>query len=663
MVKFNNNSKVEISKSHQSLSNVTNSASTRQSLRCAQPGLLLQKNFGFERCLWEEDARLSFIPVAPRQTTAMHLSPVETAARSIMINDAIRGQKFFLFNVVDLVEALDNSAKALSLEEAGVNISEANAQQQNALAIKAITANLHGIAASDFVNLQNSGLKNVLTANLMRALLLISCGENARAEQLLRKLKAIALFSVSSINNSSVKEYSYANILRRKYLEGLIAGSLVTRNPLILRFVTSRMFGRVLTSSNSLKQLIWKRSTLSLDQTAAVSRVQQGYFYTSHRLSSRDTSTSFLYFLRRLEEKYQALSQSAPEAAERLLIARNYLVSLAEERLHRQRQKNLLLTRSAWVRVIRRRAWRNLLVEALLRRAERTVEGRAAVEAVSSAISPYIMRSGERLPQHVDRFSDNDVSNNRGLKLLSPEHSNWRRTLRNQRHAFINKKLVEEDSVYSLKGYTDLFSQITGREASVFFVNALSLTRFAFQGEGKGKSSQRFLQNIDREMVSRYKYVAVYIQDFVRVSFISLFLKKPTFLAQFMALQLSKLPRNRKETKMLRFLIKVVKIFAAQRREVVGLRVLFKGRVNRWRRTKQVIGEKGILPLQSLNSRIEFGFAKAVTRKGTLGIRLWICYNPVFRRELRNAFLDYFEYSQQLRRRALHRFLASFQPR
>jgi hypothetical protein len=48
-----------------------------------------------------------------------------------------------------------------------------------------------------------------------------------------------------------------------------------------------------------------------------------------------------------------------------------------------------------------------------------------------------------------------------------------------------------------------------------------------------------------------------------------------------MAFQLSKLPRNRKETNFIRFLFKVIKTFAAERKEILGIRIRFKGRVNR----------------------------------------------------------------------------------
>ncbi len=95
------------------------------------------------------------------------------------------------------------------------------------------------------------------------------------------------------------------------------------------------------------------------------------------------------------------------------------------------------------------------------------------------------------------------------------------------------------------------------------------------------KTASRFLMSLERERVSRFRYVAVYIQDLIRISFFSLFLKKASFLVSFFAFTLSKLPRNRKETQFIRFLRKLVKVFASQRKEILGLRIRFQGRVNR----------------------------------------------------------------------------------
>jgi hypothetical protein len=60
-----------------------------------------------------------------------------------------------------------------------------------------------------------------------------------------------------------------------------------------------------------------------------------------------------------------------------------------------------------------------------------------------------------------------------------------------------------------------------------------------------------------------------------------MFLKKPSFLAKFAAFQLAKLPRNRKETVFIRFLMKAIRTFAAGRKEILAVRIKIKGRVNR----------------------------------------------------------------------------------
>ena len=95
------------------------------------------------------------------------------------------------------------------------------------------------------------------------------------------------------------------------------------------------------------------------------------------------------------------------------------------------------------------------------------------------------------------------------------------------------------------------------------------------------KKSQKFLTSFQKEIGLRYRYVGVFIPDLVRFTFISLYSKYTQRLITFFAFTLAKLPRNRKETKYVRFLAKLVKVFAAQRPEILGLRFRFQGRINR----------------------------------------------------------------------------------
>jgi len=222
------------------------------------------------------------------------------------------------------------------------------------------------------------------------------------------------------------------------------------------------------------------------------------------------------------------------------------------------------------------------------------------------------------------------------------------------------KKLINIKSNLSLKNINKYFSVFLGEKVSIIFINALALTKFAHVYPMKKRNVQRFINYIEREMIQRYKYVAIYIQDFVRICYLSFFLKKPTFIANFMGYQLAYLPRNRKETRFIRFLIKVLKIFGAYRPEVTAIKVEFKGRVNRWRRTKIIRGTSGIISFFKFNMHIEFGNGKSITRKGALGIRLWICYKGIFMSLFKERLLKYIEYSQLYRAKIINRLLSKF---
>lgn len=125
---------------------------------------------------------------------------------------------------------------------------------------------------------------------------------------------------------------------------------------------------------------------------------------------------------------------------------------------------------------------------------------------------------------------------------------------------------------------------------SFYQVNALSLTRFAFDFQIKNaqktirkkmKFSQKFLESYERGLVSRFRGTGIFFKDLVRISFFSMYLKKADFLANFFAFTLSKLPRDRKELKFVRFLIKILKTAASQNKSILGVRIRFQGRVNR----------------------------------------------------------------------------------
>ena len=157
----------------------------------------------------------------------------------------------------------------------------------------------------------------------------------------------------------------------------------------------------------------------------------------------------------------------------------------------------------------------------------------------------------------------------------------------------------------------------------------------------KIKNSRNFIKRLERERTKRYQYTAIQITNIVRILFIAFFSKNAQLIANFFALILNKLPRNRKETKFIRVFNKIRKMIATQRQEMTGIRRRFQGRINRWRRTKHIVQKKGNISFNSYNQAIAYGRAQGITRKGAFGIRIWIGYEQYFPSTYKKAFYAY----------------------
>ena len=234
----------------------------------------------------------------------------------------------------------------------------------------------------------------------------------------------------------------------------------------------------------------------------------------------------------------------------------------------------------------------------------------------------------------------------RGVNLTKRKEIAYKRTSKNIK--YIDTNLVY-NQIYATQKYaqaniiSDVDGAITKGLPQIFILskqNTKKKTNFnkKFISKKAVKNSNLFIKALEKERTLRYRYTAVYIKDLLRLTFVGFYYKHAQLIREFAAFILKKLPRNRKETKFLRFIIKIRKVFAAQREEVVGMRLRFQGRVNRWRRTKHIVGRKGIFPLHTFDTYIAYGRAQAITRKGAFGRRLWMAYRSFFGKTYRTNF-------------------------
>lgn len=437
------------------------------------------------------------------------------------------------------------------------------------------------------------------------------------------------------------------------------------------------------------------------------------FFNKNLNLNKREISLQLIYILSRIEEKIEYLEEIGMQknTLNKLLNLRNLILFLTNEKLKRNRKTNLLLTQESTLFEFRHKTWRpellkylkiflsqnnitksqqifgNLILERLIEIDEESLEDKLKRKEQALLIKRNIRLKNKNYLRAIfykrisfsklnskykklwpRKFKLNkkiqiSTKNVKGMHFLKNKNKEkiicdeWKREYLQVRNTWVGKKLILAEKYMTLQQKKQLLSSWIGRPVDIIFINSLALTKYAFIEERLSgnfkvknrKSPNKFLSIFDRDFINKYKYIGIYIKDLVRIAFISVYLKKPSFLAKFVAFQLVKLPKNRKETTFIRFLIKAIRTFGAGRPEILGVRVKFKGRVNRWRRTKFILGTRGTFPLHTISERIEQGTAQAINKKGAVGIRIWLRYKNAFAYTLRTHILNYIEYSRRLK--------------
>jgi len=95
------------------------------------------------------------------------------------------------------------------------------------------------------------------------------------------------------------------------------------------------------------------------------------------------------------------------------------------------------------------------------------------------------------------------------------------------------------------------------------------------------------LFQLQQFLYRQHKYNAVLIKDFISLTFIGTLLKNTQCIVNFINQQFKKLPKNRKQMKLLFFITQTLKICCTQRKEIFGFKFQIKGRLNRRTRTRK----------------------------------------------------------------------------
>jgi small subunit ribosomal protein S3 len=109
----------------------------------------------------------------------------------------------------------------------------------------------------------------------------------------------------------------------------------------------------------------------------------------------------------------------------------------------------------------------------------------------------------------------------------------------------------------------------------------------------------------------------------IKLGFVKKNKKVPLSNAHILALYLSKKMKSRKFN-LRRQLKMIMNLAKRQTSSIRGIAIKISGRIRGKARAKSMITKQGKIALQSLNTKIDFGTSKVITKFGVVGIKVWV---------------------------------------
>ena len=251
-------------------------------------------------------------------------------------------------------------------------------------------------------------------------------------------------------------------------------------------------------------------------------------------------------------------------------------------------------------------------------------------------------------------------SSNRLQRIKKYYFSNLKDFLWLKQRVLKKSKLAKNNFLTNFTTLKKTLHILTKHKINIYFINSLSFTKF-YQWQASYKDIDdmnykkqkkylekqiKYLNKLEFKLIRRWRRVQFMTKDLINVIYISLFFKNTEFLSKFISYQLTLLPKNKRQTSFIKMLSKILFNFKGSYKEIVGLRLSFKGRFNRWSRSKVWKASAGILLFQSYNSILSYSCQKGLVRKGVFSTRVWIQYKKEFQTQLKRLTVQYFKYSK-----------------
>lgn len=119
-----------------------------------------------------------------------------------------------------------------------------------------------------------------------------------------------------------------------------------------------------------------------------------------------------------------------------------------------------------------------------------------------------------------------------------------------------------------------------------------------------------------------------FFYDLIFIFRILVYVKAANLLTQSISLQLHNIEYTKNNRAIWQLISFLRRSIAAYKTPFLnGIRLHIKGRFNARRRTRRIKMGRGHVPLNTFKSYIDYSFSKAITKNGSYGIKVWVCYS------------------------------------
>ena len=255
--------------------------------------------------------------------------------------------------------------------------------------------------------------------------------------------------------------------------------------------------------------------------------------------------------------------------------------------------------------------------------------------------------------------------NNKVLSNIALNKINFKNSLINIKKSKLNNnkisntlkiiKLKYKNINFNQNTFKKMLNILTKFNTELYFFNIKSLFNFknllldkslVFNIQ-KQKTKRYFdiMNKLKKRFNKKWSRIQFLGMDLMNIAQYSLYFKNVKLLAHLISYQLTFLPKNKRQTSFLKYLSKIIFNFKGEFKEIIGLKIQFKGRFNKWKRTKKWIAQAGNLLVQSYNTYIDYSCVKGLVKKGIFSIRIWLQFKKNSKFTIKKNLMNFFQYS------------------